>query len=156
MCVFFSLRACVSSYKPSKLQICLAPWLVAYSIAATRIHRSLVDYASAGSTEQYDTTPYHSSLYSHRCRRMFDPSHSKTNGHQEWKANGVLITHTQVSRMEAAVPERDETPQMIQHGSASSFTDVEGQYDRPAGLPRPQESVGNGVGAASATESSMT
>jgi hypothetical protein len=156
MCIFFT-SACVGSYRSSKLQMFLAPWVVAHSIAATRIHRGLVDYASAGSTEQYDTTPYHSSRHSHRCRRLFDPSHSKTNGHLEWKANGVLITRMQLSRMEAGVPERDETPQMIQHGSAGSFIDVEGQlYERPAGLPRPQENVENGLGSASATESSTT
>jgi hypothetical protein len=34
--------------------------MVTLSIAATRIHRGLIDYAS-GRTEQYDITPYHSS-----------------------------------------------------------------------------------------------
>jgi hypothetical protein len=67
----------------------MAPWVVVSSIAATRIHRDLVDYASAGRTEQYDTTPYHSSLHSHSCRRLFDSSHSKANGRTEWKANNI-------------------------------------------------------------------
>jgi len=112
-----------------ELQIFLAPSVIASSIAATRIHRGLVDYASAGSTEQYDTTPYHSFLHSHRCCRLFDPGHSKANGRTEWKANRVPIMHTQVSRMEVAIPElyeQDETPQMSQHGSAGSFIHVEG------------------------------
>jgi hypothetical protein len=158
MCVFiYFASACVGDYRSSKLQMFLAPSVVAFSIAATRIHRGLVDHASAGSTEQYDTTPYHSSLHSYRCRRLFDPSHSKTNGCAEGKANRVLITRTQLSRMEVAIPEQDETPQMNQHGSASSLVDVEGQLDeKPAGLFGPDENVENGVGFAIATESSMT
>jgi hypothetical protein len=36
----------------------LPPSMVTLSIAATRIHRGLIDY---GCTEQYDTTPSHSS-----------------------------------------------------------------------------------------------
>jgi hypothetical protein len=137
-----------------ELQIILAPSVVAFSIAATRIHRGLVDYASAGSTEQYDTTPCHSSLHSRRCRRLFDPSQDKANGCTKWKANRVPILHTQLSRMVVAIPdmyEQHETPQMSQHGS---FIDVEGQlYEKPAGQPRLDENVENGVG--SATESSM-
>ena len=127
-----------------KLQIFLAPSVVASSIAATRIHRGLVDYASGGSTEQYDTTPYHSSFHSHRCRRLSDVSHSKANGRAGWKANRAHIMRTQLSGMEVAIPEmceQDEMPQKSQHGSAGSFIDVEGQlYERPAGLlPRPDE-----------------
>jgi hypothetical protein len=111
--------------------------MVALSIAATRIHRGLVDYASVECTEQYDITPPHSSLHSHRCLRLFDSSHSKANGRAERKANRVPVMHTQLSHMEVAIPkmyeqdESDETPQMSQHGSAG---DVEGQlYERPAG-----------------------
>jgi hypothetical protein len=130
-----------------ELQIFLAPCVVSSSIAATRIHRGLVDYASAGSTEQYATTPYYSSLHSHRCRKLFDPSHSKANGGAEWKADRVPITRTQLSRMEVAIPEmyeQDETPQMSQAGS---FVDVDGQlYEKPAGQPRLDENVENGVG----------
>ena len=136
----------------------LDPWLVASSIAATRIHRGLADYASAGSTEQYDSTLYHSSPYSHRCRRLFDPSHSKANGATEWKANRVPIMLTQLSRMEVAIPEaykQDETLQMSQHGSVSSSIGVEGQlYEKPAGQPKLDENVENGV--TFATESSVT
>ena len=66
--------------------------------------------------------------------------------------------HTQLSRMEVAIPEmckQDETPQMSQDGSAGSLIDVEGElYEKPAGLPGPEENVKNDVG--SATESSMT
>ncbi|KAI0282828.1 hypothetical protein BGY98DRAFT_62547 [Russula aff. rugulosa BPL654] len=43
-------------------EICMTPSIVALTIAATRIHRSLVDYASVECTEQ-----------------LFDPSHSKGN-----------------------------------------------------------------------------
>jgi hypothetical protein len=141
-----------------ELQIFLLPSTVALSIAATRIHRGLVDYASAGCTEQYGTTPYHASQRSHLCRRLVDPSHSKANGRTEWKANRVPITRTQLSSMEVAIPdmyEQDETPQMSQYSSSGSFIDVEGQlYEKPAGQPRLDENVENGVD--SATESSMT
>jgi hypothetical protein len=120
-----------------ELQILLAPSVVASSIAATRIHRGLVDYASAGSTEQYDTTPCHSSLHSRRYRRLFEPSQNKANGRTKWKVNRVPILHTQLSRMEVAKPdmyEQHETPQMSLHGS---FIDVEGQlYEKPARQPR--------------------
>ena len=123
-----------------ELQIFLAPWVVVLSIAATRIHRGLVDYASGGSTQQYDTTPSHSSLHSHLCRRLFDPSHSKANGRTEWKANRVPMMRTQLSLMEVAIPdlcEQDETPQMSQRGSAGSFIDVNGQLDeKAAGQPQ--------------------
>src|SRR6266566_386500 len=128
--------------------MCLTPSIIALTIAATRIRRGLADYASIECTEQYDITPSHASLRSHRCRRPFDPSHSNANGRAEWKANRVPIMRTQLSRMEVTIPEmceQDETPQMSQHGSAGSFIediDVEGQlYERPAGLPRPDENV---------------
>ncbi|KAI0282829.1 hypothetical protein BGY98DRAFT_1094148 [Russula aff. rugulosa BPL654] len=39
----------------------LLPAMVTLSIAATRIYRSLADYAYVGGTEQYDLTPFHSS-----------------------------------------------------------------------------------------------
>jgi hypothetical protein len=44
-----------------ELQMFLPPSMVTLSIAATRIHRGLIDYASVGHTEQYDTTPSRSS-----------------------------------------------------------------------------------------------
>ena len=141
-----------------ELQIFLSPWVVASSIAATRIHRGLVDYTSAGRTEQYDATPPHSSLHSNRCRRLFDPSHSTTNSRTEWKANKVPITRTQLSCMEVAIPdmyEQDETTQMSQHSPAGSIVDVEGQlYGKPAGQIRFDETAEIGVGPA--LESSMT
>ena len=141
-----------------ELQIFLFPSVVASSIAATRIHRGLVDYASAGCTEQYDTTLSHSSCHLHRRRRQFDASHSKANGRAEWKVNRVPITRTQLSRMEVAIPEmyeQDETPRMSQHISAGSFVDVEGQLcENHAGQPGLDENIENGVG--SATEISMT
>ena len=104
----------------------------------------------------------HSSLHSHRCRRLFDPSHSKSNGRTElgteWKVNRVPITRTQLSRMEVAIPDmygQDVTPQMSQHGSAGSLVDVEGQlYEKPTGQPRLDENVENGAG--SPTESPLT
>lgn len=141
--------------------MCLTLSIVTLTIAATRIHRGLVAYASVECTEQYDITPSHFSLHSHRCRSLFDPGHSKANGRTEWKANRVPITRAQLSRMEVAIPEmyeQDETPQMSQHSSAGSLIDVEGQlYERPAGLPRPDENVENGVtGVGSPTESPLT
>ena len=142
-------------------QILLAPWVITTSIAATRIHRGLVDYASAGSTEQYDTTPYHSSLHSHTCRRLSDLSHKKPNSRAERKANRVPITFanfTQVSRMEVAIPKmhmQDEALQTGQHGSGGSFIDVEGQlYENFAGQAKLHEIVENGGGFA--TESPTT
>lgn len=39
----------------------LLPAMVTLSIAATRIYRSLADYASVGGTDQYDITPFRSS-----------------------------------------------------------------------------------------------
>jgi hypothetical protein len=144
-----------------ELQIFMAPWVVASSIAVTRIHRGLVDYASAGSTEQYDTTPYHPSLHSHTSRRLSDLSHSKANGRAGRKANRVPITFadfTQVSRMEVAIPEmymQDEALQRGQHGSEGSFIDVEGQlYENSVGQAKLNEIVENGVGFA--TESCTT
>jgi len=56
--------------------------------------------------------------------------------------------------MDVAIPpsemyEQDETPEMSQHGSAGSLIDVEGQsYEKPAGQPRLDENVENGVGSA--------
>ena len=157
---FYFTSACVAIGLQhfSELQIFLIPWVVAPSIAATRIHRGLVDYASAGCTEQYDTTLSYFSLHLHRCRRQSNSSHSKVNGRAEWKANKVITTHTQLSRMEVAMPEmyeQDETPQISQHGSAGSLIDVEGQLnEKPARQAGLDENVENGVG--SATESSMT
>jgi hypothetical protein len=132
----------------------LLPWVIASSIAATRIHRGLVDYASAGCTEQYDTTPSHSSLHSHRCRRQFDSSHGKANSRAERKADSVPIMRTQLSRVEMAKPEvyeQDKMPQS-QHSSAGSLIDTEGQlYEKPAGqfgLDKNVENGENGVGSA--------
>src|SRR5882762_1077845 len=134
MCVLilFFTSTCVVGYGFQhllELQLLLAPWIIALSIAATRIHRGLVDYASVGHTEQYDTTPYHSPLHSHRCCRLPDPSYSNANGRAESKANRV--TRTQLSRgIEVAIPEmyeQDETSQMSQQSSAGSLIDVEGQ-----------------------------
>ena len=116
---------------------------VSLTVAATRIHRGLVDYASIEFTEQYDITPSYSSLQSHRCRRPFDPS--QANGCSEWKVNGVPVTCTHPSRMEVTIPdmyEQDEAPKMGHHGSARSLIDVEG-YGKPAGL----ENVENDLGA---------
>ncbi|KAI0282825.1 hypothetical protein BGY98DRAFT_1174452 [Russula aff. rugulosa BPL654] len=104
--------------------IFLFPSVVASSIAVTRIHRGLVDYASAGCTEQ--------------CRRQFDASHSKANGRAEWKVNRVPITRTQLSRMEVAIPEmyeQDETPQMSQH--------ISQLCEKPAGQPGLDENIEN-------------
>jgi hypothetical protein len=39
----------------------LPPSMVTLSIAATRMHRGLIDFVSVGCTEQYDKTPSHSS-----------------------------------------------------------------------------------------------
>ena len=80
------------------------------------------------------------------------------NGRAEWKANRVIITRTQPSRVKVTIPEmyeQDETPQISQHGSAGSLVDVEGQlYEKPAGQPRLDINEENGV--VSATESSAT
>lgn len=102
--------------------MCLTPSIVALSIAATRIHRGLVDYASVECTEQ-----------------LFDSGHSKANGRAQWKANRVPVMHTQLSDMEVAIPkmyeqdESDETPQMSQHGSAGLSKDsyTKGPPDNP-------------------------
>ncbi|KAI0267626.1 hypothetical protein BGY98DRAFT_1101885 [Russula aff. rugulosa BPL654] len=120
-----------------ELQIFLVPWIVASSIAATRIHRDLADYASTGCTEQ-----------------QFDASHShgKANGRAEWNAIRAPITRTQLSRMdsEVAIPEMyelDETPQMRQHVSAGPLIDVEGQLcEKLAGQPELDENVENDIG----------
>ncbi|KAI0269734.1 hypothetical protein BGY98DRAFT_1100954 [Russula aff. rugulosa BPL654] len=117
--------------------IFLVPWIVASSIAATRIHRDLADYASTGCTEQ-----------------QFDASHShgKANGRAEWNAIRAPITRTQLSRMdsEVAIPEMyelDETPQMRQHVSAGPLIDVEGQLcEKLAGQPELDENVENDIG----------
>lgn len=143
-------------------QIFLVPWVVALSIAATRIHRGLVDYASV---EQYDIIPYHSSR-SHLYRsRLVEPVNTtKVSGRAERKATRVpisAITHTQPSPIEVAIPEmyemyeQNETPQKSQHRSAGSLLDVEGQlYEESGGQTRFDENVEDGMG--SATEISMT
>ncbi len=41
-----------------ELQIFLSPSMVTLSIAATRVYRGLVDYASVGHIEQYDIATY--------------------------------------------------------------------------------------------------
>lgn len=95
---------------------------------------------------------------SHKCRRLFDPSHSKSNSRAEWKANRVPITRTQLSRMEVVIPdvyEQDETPKMSQQSTGGSLVDVEGRlYGKPAGQIRFDENVENGMGPV--TEGSMT
>ena len=66
------------------------------------------DYASiVKCTEQYDITPYHSSLYSHRRCRLFDPSHSKANGCTEWKANKVTTVGVRCGTKSDGAPEYD-------------------------------------------------
>ena len=135
------------------LQISLAPWVVALSIAATRIHRGLVDYASL---EEYDINPSHSSR-SHLYRSgLVDPVNTtRVNGRTERKANRVpirAITRTQLSPIEVAIPdmyEQGETSRMDQHGSAGSLIIIEGQlYEKLGGQTRFGENVENGVGSA--------
>ena len=120
---------------------------VSLTIAATRIQRGLLDYAS-NDTEQYDIIPSHSPLRLHRCRRLFNPSqeHGRPR-HQERKANRVSIARTNLSRMEVAIPmyEQDEVPKIIQDGSEHSLIEVERQlYGMHPGKPRVDE---NGVGS---------
>ena len=60
MCVRYSCEK-PRVINASELQMFLLPAMVTLSIAATRIYRSLADYAYVGGTEQYDMTPFHSS-----------------------------------------------------------------------------------------------
>ncbi|KAN0125627.1 hypothetical protein V8E52_000834 [Russula decolorans] len=99
----------------------LPPSMVSISIAATRIHRCLVDYASF----EY-------------------AKHSKRSGRIEWKANRVSIT---LSNMEAAINSRtsgqDQTPQTSQNGSHAC---IEGQLcEKPGRQHRLDESAENDV-----------
>ncbi|KAF8504745.1 hypothetical protein F5888DRAFT_1886812 [Russula emetica] len=118
--VFF----CLNLNEPFNFMF-LPPSMVTLSIAATRIHRCLVDHAS-GYTEH-----------------LSGPDSSERSGRIEWKANRVPIT---LSRMEVAInrtSDQDQTPQTSQSGSLAY---IEGQLcEKPGRQRRLDESAENDV-----------
>jgi len=105
----------------------LPPSMVSISIAATRIHRRLADYATFGCT-----------------KHLSGLDSSKRSGRIEWKANRVPIT---LSNMEVAINSRasgqDQTPQTNQNGSHAC---IEGQLcEKPSRQRRLDESAENDV-----------
>jgi hypothetical protein len=122
--------------------------MVTLTIAATRIYRDLIDYASVGCTQKYDTTPSHSfSALTAHCGRYgrSDPIGVQRSGPIEWKGN---TASTKLSRMEVAINrtyEQDQTPQTSQYGSLVS---AEGQScEKPTRERRFDEDTENGVGS---------
>jgi|SRR6267154_497822 len=111
----------------------MPPSIVTLSIAATRIHRSLIDYAS-GRTEQYDITASFSTLTAHcdRYGRPSDPISLQESGQIKWKVNTAPVKLVLPSRMEEVIGRaynQDQTPQTSQCGSPIS---VEGQsFEKP-------------------------
>src|SRR6266403_1480522 len=104
----------------------LPPSMVTLSIAATRIHRGLADYASNGHTKQYDIIELHRILPSPHCSQFGRPSdriNFRGNGRIEWKTtNRAPITTSPLSRMERAINRnrtygQDQMPQTSQCGS---------------------------------------
>jgi len=104
----------------------LPPSMVTLSIAAIRIHRYLVDYASFGCS-----------------KRVSGPDSSERSGRIERKANRVPIT---LSSMEVAInrtSDQDQTPQTSQNGSHAC---IERQLcEKPGGQRRFDESGANDV-----------
>ncbi|KAN0125617.1 hypothetical protein V8E52_000824 [Russula decolorans] len=104
----------------------LPPSMVTLSIAATRIHRYLVDYASFGYT-----------------KHLSGPDSSERSSRIERKANKVPIT---LSSMEVAInrtSDQDQTPQTSQNGSHAC---IEGQMcEKPGRQRRFDESAANDV-----------
>ena len=130
----------------------MPPSIVTLSIAATRIHRSLIDYAS-GRTEQYDITASFSTLTAHcdRYGRPSDPISLQESGQIKWKGNTAPVKFAPPNRMEVFINrtyELDQTTQTIQFGS---LTSIEGQsFEKPTGQPRIDKNTENAGGAGGA------
>ena len=115
------------------------------SIAGTRIHRDLADYASFGCTKQLDIiSPIPLNANCTRCRSLNGLDNSERSGRIEWRANRVPNT---LSDMEVAIngtSDQDKTPQTIQNGSHVAF--IEGQLcEKPGRQSSLGESVENDV-----------
>ena len=107
----------------------LIPSMVALSIAATRIHRCLVDHAFGG-TKQYDIfhpIPFRSNC--DRCFRLSGLPSSEQSGPIEWKSNRVPIAVS----MEVAISRTSDQDQTQQTSQNSSLAFTEGQLREKAG-----------------------
>jgi hypothetical protein len=93
---------CLNLNEPFNLMFQI-PSMVTLSIAATRIHRGLVDYTS-GSTEH-----------------LSEPDSVRASGRIEWKAKRDPFMPTPLSRMEVTIDRTNQTPDM-----GGSLISVEG------------------------------
>jgi len=104
------------------------PSVVALSIAATRIYRSLVDYAS-GCTEYLN-----------------EPDSVRASGRIERKANTAPFTPIPLSRVEVAINRTYEGDQMLQTSQHGSLISIEGQVcEKPIRQLGLDDDVENGV-----------
>jgi len=112
--------------------------LLALSIAATRIHRSLVDFAHEN-TEVYDRGAF-TSPPAHSGMRYHDPSESSSSktlasGHTAPKDDRSVSLFTPPNRTEVAIHmayEEYQTPSSTHSGSIVSTEEALGE--KPAGL----------------------
>ena len=108
----------------------MIPSMVTLSIAATRIHRCLVDRAFFGCTKQYDIfhlIPFNANCG--RCRRLSGLDSSEQSGGIEWKANRVPIAVS----MEMTINMTSDQNQTQQMSQSCSLACIEGQLCEKAG-----------------------
>ena len=108
----------------------LIPSMVTLSIAATRIHRCLVDRAFFGCTKQYGIfhpIPFNANCG--RCCRLSGLDSSEQSGAIEWKANRVPIAMS----MEVAINMTSDQDQTQQTSQNCSLSCIEGQLCEKTG-----------------------
>ena len=104
--------------------------MVTLSIAATRIHRCLVDRALFGCTKQYGIfhpIPFNANCG--RCSRVNGLDSTEQSGRIEWKANRVPIAVS----MEVAINRTSDQDQTQQRSQNCSLACIEGQQCEKAG-----------------------
>ena len=119
----------------------LPPSMITLSIAATRIHRCLVDRAYFGCTKQYGIfypIPFNANCG--RCCRLSGLDSSEQSGPIEWKANRVSVAMS----MDVAINKTFDQDQSQQTSHNGSLAFIEGQLCEKAGRQhKPDESAAN-------------
>ena len=125
-------------------QMFLLPAWIATTIAATRIHRSLVEYATK-STDMYDVI--HRFLFSTSLwRRDFSANENQQNfglpdPPQTKQINGVSIPMDRIEFAVDLVSERHVAPQAMRYGEVCTSTNTEQMYRKPKRLGQNNDDV---------------
>jgi hypothetical protein len=124
-------------------QMFLTPSVVTLTIAATRIHRSLTEFAATAgnNVNLYDTIQFRSFLlHAHGGRRCCSSPHVFNSGHASSVSNRPRALQVPLSHMGVTVHKAYEIDQMNHH---VSFIDTEGQLRNNVVIPECDVEVEN-------------